>query len=266
MAKKMDFCEVYSYRDNLIHGEEIIINHTILFCKDRADISALTTLPIENLYTMRDESAAKEQEIFEKLCQSVTAWEEQAAQTLLINKSIEYVNVKPVEQTYNQWIQDGDSHCISNAVYKMYYRIYEHTVYDRATQEHTIKVWYLDWSVTLNVPESETYVRLAGQDRKYFTAKSKMEKYLDGRIKAYAHLFTEISPPVPQEYTHVFTVNGKLLPGYTSAKEPTPFDHVNDKLLPGYISAKELAPSNLFTASSETSANITSLSNADGGS
>ena len=27
-----------------------------------------------------------------------------------------------------------------------------------------------------------------------------MEKYLNGRIKAYDRLFTEISPPIPQEY------------------------------------------------------------------
>jgi hypothetical protein len=34
-------------------------------------------------------------------------------------------------------------------------------------------------------------------------------------IKAYSHLFTEISPPVPKEYADCFSVNGKLLPGYT---------------------------------------------------
>ena len=41
-----------------------------------------------------------------------------------------------------------------------------------------------------------------------------MEKYLNGRIKAYAHLFTEVSPPVPPEYADHFKVNGLLLPGY----------------------------------------------------
>lgn len=42
-----------------------------------------------------------------------------------------------------------------------------------------------------------------------------MEKYLQGRIAAYAHLFTEISPPIPKEYQKHFCVNGVLLPGYT---------------------------------------------------
>lgn len=42
-----------------------------------------------------------------------------------------------------------------------------------------------------------------------------MEKYLQGRIKAYSHLFTEISPPIPEDARRRFCVNGVLLPGYT---------------------------------------------------
>ena len=42
-----------------------------------------------------------------------------------------------------------------------------------------------------------------------------MEKYLQGRINAYIHLFKEISPPIPAEHEKRFCVNGVLLPGYT---------------------------------------------------
>ena len=50
-----------------------------------------------------------------------------------------------------------------------------------------------------------------------------MQKYLDGRIKAYSHLFTEISPPVPKEYADGFRVNNQILPGYTiEGEEPKP--------------------------------------------
>lgn len=46
-------------------------------------------------------------------------------------------------------------------------------------------------------------------------------KYLEGRKKAYSHLFTEISPPVPEQYKDHFTVHGALLPGYTvEGQEP----------------------------------------------
>ena len=46
--------------------------------------------------------------------------------------------------------------------------------------------------------------KIAGQDRKVFSDKAAMEKYLNGRIKAYDRLFTEISPPIPQEYAESF--------------------------------------------------------------
>ena len=49
-----------------------------------------------------------------------------------------------------------------------------------------------------------------------------MEKYLNGRIKAYDRLFTEISPPIPQEYADYFKVNGMLMPDYTIEGEEPP--------------------------------------------
>lgn len=58
-----------------------------------------------------------------------------------------------------------------------------------------------------------------------------MDKYLQGRINTYAHLFTEISPPVPKGEEKRFSVNGILLPGYTvEVLEPTP-QEVADSLL-----------------------------------
>ena len=41
-----------------------------------------------------------------------------------------------------------------------------------------------------------------------------MEKYLNGRIKAYDNYFTEIFPPIPTKYLANFTYAGQLLPGY----------------------------------------------------
>lgn len=64
--------------------------------------------------------------------------------------------------------------------------------------------------------------KIAGQDRKVFTDKAAMEKYLNGRIKAYDRLFTEISPPIPQEYADYFKVNGMLMPDYTIEGEEPP--------------------------------------------
>ena len=58
-------------------------------------------------------------------------------------------------------------------------------------------------------------MKIAGQDRKVFADRAAMEKYLAGRQKAYANLFTEVSPQIPKQYAECFKVNGVLLPGYT---------------------------------------------------
>ena len=106
-------------------------------------------------------------------------------------------------------------------VYKMTYRIYEQTHYDRTKQKTVIDAWYLSWYLHYNTVRNPTPDltgdgwQIAGQRDKRFTEKADMERYLQGRIKAYAHLFTEISPPIPKGQEGRFSVNGILLPGYT---------------------------------------------------
>ena len=58
---------------------------------------------------------------------------------------------------------------------------------------------------------------IAEQERS-FKDKAEAEKYIQGRIKAYSHLFTEISPPIPKEYEKSFMVHEHLLPGYVTEK------------------------------------------------
>ena len=63
--------------------------------------------------------------------------------------------------------------------------------------------------------------KIAGQDRKVFANREELDRYLNGRIKAHDHYFTEISPAIPKEYADCFKVNGCLLPGYTiEGEEP----------------------------------------------
>ena len=97
----------------------------------------------------------------------------------------------------------------------MDYNIYERTLYDKAAQKSVPHRWELTWTVRTNSPAGHQQAKIAGQHSKVFSDKAAMEKYLNGRIKAYSHLFTEISPPIPQEYAEHFKVNGQLLPGYT---------------------------------------------------
>ena len=121
-----------------------------------------------------------------------------------------------MKHTANKWQdEDNDRHTISNRVYKMSYHVYENTRYDKAAQKSIPYSYTLSWNIYTNSPHGYGQAKIAGQDRKVFADRAAMEKYLNGRIKAYEKLFTEISPAIPPEYAEQFRVNGQLLPGYT---------------------------------------------------
>ena len=203
-------------RDHLDAADRMRIERGIYFESGKADISALTALPLAALIRQREESAAAEQAIFEALKQQAAAWEAQAGNTLTFDKAIEYARTPAVTHTENQWQADeNNNHTISNSVYQMRYHIYENTHYDREQGKSIPYSYTLTWGVHTNSPDRYGQAKIAGQDRKVFADKAAMEKYLNGRIKAYQHLFTEISPTIPQEYADHFKVNGQLLPGYT---------------------------------------------------
>ena len=208
--------------DKLETAETMRIERRIYFEAKDGDIAPYVSLPLEQLHAMREESAAAEQAIFNDLSTRAAAWEQQAGKTLLLDKAIEYTRTTVVQHTSNEW-QKGeyDRYTRSNRVYQMNYHIYENTRYDKEAQQSIPYSWTLTWSVRTNSP-SRTQAKIAGQDRKVFTDKAAMEKYLNGRIKAYDRLFTEISPPIPQEYADYFKVNGMLMPDYTIEGEEPP--------------------------------------------
>ena len=94
----------------------------------------------------------------------------------------------------------------------------------RETKQSVPVAWYVTWDVYVNSPKQGYGEKIAGQNQKRYTDKAAAEKYLEGRKKAYSHLFTEISPQIPKQYEHHFTVYGALLPGYrfqNAARERT---------------------------------------------
>ena len=202
--------------DSLEASHKMKIDRTVYFDTAAEDIAPLTALPLTELQQMRQESTDAEQTIYEALREQAKTWEEQAGRSALLSKAIEYVMTPPVKHTSNEWEKtDYDWHTRSNAVYQMTYHIYENTRYDREQQKSVPYSWSLTWSVRTNGPDNGRNVRIAGQERKTYSDKAAMEKYLAGRIKAYDHLFTEITPVIPKEYAQQFKVNGQLLPGYT---------------------------------------------------
>ena len=160
--------------------------------------------------------------MFDRLKEQAAAWEEQAGRTLFLDKALEYARTLPVTHTANQWeAPDEYRHIRSNMVYQMDYSISENTRYDSAAQKSVPYSWTLRWSLRTNAPGSYRQAKIAGQDRKVFASREELDKYLNGRIKAHDHYFTEISPAIPKEYADCFKVNGCLLPGYTiEGEEP----------------------------------------------
>ena len=208
--------------DDLEPASTMRIERRIYFESGKADLSEMVKLPLAELLSLRAESAAAEQEVFDRLKEQATAWEEQAGRTLFLDKALEYARTLPVTHTANQWeAPDEYRHIRSNMVYQMDYSISENTRYDSAAQKSVPYSWTLRWSLRTNAPGSYQQAKIAGQDRKVFSSREELDKYLNGRIKAHEHYFTEISPAIPKEYADYFKVNGCLLPGYTiEGEEP----------------------------------------------
>ena len=208
--------------DDLEPASTMRIERRIYFESGKADLSEAVKLPLAELLSLRAESAAAEQEVFDRLKEQAAAWEEQAGRTLFLDKALEYARTLPVTHTANQWeAPDEYRHIRSNMVYQMDYSISENTRYDSAAQKSVPYSWTLRWSLRTNAPGSYRQAKIAGQDRKVFASREELDKYLNGRIKAHEHYFTEISPVIPKEYADYFKVNGCLLPGYTiEGEEP----------------------------------------------
>ena len=208
--------------DDLEPASTMRIERRIYFESGKADLSEAVKLPLAELLSLRAESAAAEQEVFDRLKEQAAAWEEQAGRTLFLDKALEYARTLPVTHTANQWeAPDEYRHIRSNMVYQMSYSISENTRYDSAAQKSVPYSWTLRWGLYTNAPHGNPMEKIAGQERKVFASREELDKYLNGRIKAHDHYFTEISPAIPKEYADCFKVNGCLLPGYTvEGEEP----------------------------------------------
>jgi len=190
-------------------------------------ISDLVTLSLAELIRMEQESIEKEKAIFTRMKEIGGEWSQQAQETLAFRKAQAYLRTPPIKHTSNQLVdKDHNWHEISNTVYKLIWRIYENTRWDKKAEKSVTVSWELSWYLMYNTPNNPDFSgpgqHIAGQDRKRFGTQADMEKYLQGRLKAHAHLFTEISPPIPKDHIKRFCVNGVLLPGYTVEEPMTP--------------------------------------------
>ncbi len=202
-------------------GSELKISSYMSPSTSGLNISDLVSHPFSKLLEMEEASVQQEKDIYSQMCDMENQWIQQAKETIRIRQAKDYLEMPIPEHTSNHWVRDGDWHRISNMVYKMSWFSYERSPYrysGSGKRKHDT-IWCLTWSVTLNAlicpPFRYDTREIAGQRDKTFLERADMEKYLQGRIKAYAHLFTEISPPIPKDDENYFCVHGLLLPGYT---------------------------------------------------
>ena len=229
------FFSVNAWGDTLTTGETLKMVHTLWFSEYNASpfMALLTDKPTSELQEMLKSSEAAEKSIFDRLKAAVSEWEAQAAQTLLLEKVLEYVRTPEVSHTSNEWKQiQGGAWEISNLVYQMRYQFVP------VPQSKAVRV---TWGLVYNTPQQPGNPRyanswgdsrfIARQDKKPYDSAEAAQRYIQGRFNLYAHLFTELSPPVPNDCKRMFMVNGHLLPGYTLAPpERTKEQTVNDLL------------------------------------
>ena len=208
--------------DFLEEGEKLRLEHDLRFQPNDKILLPLVNASYFELYELRALAVSGEKKVFEQLKELAEVWEQKAALTMLIDRALSYKRVPQVEHTSNQWQQSHyrDTEIVSNMVYKMSVSLHEDNHYDNDTGQFVSDAWIVTWGVSLNTPDEYRTKKIAGQDRKRFSDKDAALKYIDGRKKAYAHLFTEISPPIPERYADRFSKNGLLLPGYVVEGKP----------------------------------------------
>lgn len=242
MSEKPFYHEYSFYGDAVKPGDRIKIERNIEYNEYADALAPYVAKGVAALEQERKVSVAKEQEIFARLEAGSQEWAKQAAQTLIIDKALDYLNVPTIPHTSNQWTVDKrGQHEISNMVYKMFYTIEPDIVYSPGYPD----LWIVTWGVSLNIQDrvaKRVGPRwIAEQKKKKCEGQAAAEKYVQGRIAAYAHLFTELSPPVPEDKVWLFRINGHLLPGYTIAPhEPTP-----DELL-AFVNEQDISGAEIF--------------------
>lgn len=215
MPEKNKNYEVYTFGDSLTHGRSFKIEHDIV-CEN-TEIPFLIAKGEETLQAIRQSSVQDENKAYEIVLAAVKQWEQQAVLTQAVDRALAYLHTPEVTHTGNKWQKSNSYRAdkeISNRVYRMSCSVLEDTKYDRNTEQKIPVAWYVTWEVEINSPKKGFGCKIAGQTDKRYTDKAAAIKYLEGRKKAYSHLFAEISPPIPQKYEQHFMVNDVLLPGY----------------------------------------------------
>ena len=212
------FYEISSSGTLLREGAYLDIQRSLVYRGERADFTPFLNVPLKELEKQLKASKAEEQKIYDQLKEAAGAWDEHGAQTLLLEKAIEYLKVPEVKHTSNEWKQQEDgSWEISNLVYKMTFSIVKFG-----------DEWKLAWELSYTAPGLSVghweYTRSPRQrieyegSKKYKTLEG-AQKYIQNKFDQYADHFEILSPHIPKEAKPLFSVNGQLLQGYAVMRQ-----------------------------------------------
>lgn len=220
MSDQDSFYFLNAFQDGVKPGESLTIQHKLSFHDWDAEehMAPLVGLSAAELESRKTGSITLEKEVYAKLKKLVEEWDKQAAQTMLLERALEYVRTPEVEHTGNEWKEvKKDVWEISNRTYKMRYDI---------SYIEEANVYTVSWGIVYNAPKQPESQRtnywgesryVARQDNKKYPSMEAAQRYIQGRFDLYCHLFRELSPPVPHECKRMFSINGHLAAGYTLA-------------------------------------------------
>lgn len=220
-AQKWPFCEQSYSPNDLQHGRSMTVGRSWRYLGEKADFKPFLNVPIKELEQRLKNSQAEEKKVFEAVKKAAEAWDEHGAQTLLLQKAIEYLKVPVVTHTSNEWKKQKDgSWEISNLVYKMTFSIV------KLGDERK-----LSWEIRYTAPgqyqeqrysyyDSGPKKRIDHESSKKYKTLDGAQKYMQLKFDQYSGYFKELSPPVPAEAKDLFCVNGQLLQGYKLARRP----------------------------------------------
>lgn len=220
MEERDLFYSALGHYDNKVeHGKSILIRRELeykTYITEPPEMQPLIGMTQAELKVKRAECVIRENKVWDKIKGLELEWEKCAARTLLVDRAMEYIRTPEVEHTNNEWQRREDGVWqISNRVYRMAYQIKE----DRTNAAP----WLCIWGIRINPPKRPETERLpyvgspevVEVKKKRFNAEADAQNYIQGRFNVYAHLFREVTPPVPYEFRRHFMINGCLLPDYT---------------------------------------------------
>ena len=213
MARK-SFYETDSSTGYLREGFFLEVKRQLTYHGEHADFTPFLNVPIKDLTQQLKDSKAQERKVLEELKKAAKAWDAYGARTMLLQKTIEYLQTPEVGHTANEWRQRKDgSWEISNLVYKMTFAIAEagserKLTWDLSYTAPGLSQGYWDYTRT---PRE----RIEHEGGKKYKTMAGAQKYIQSKFDQYADCFASLSPPIPMEAKELFCVNGQLLQGYS---------------------------------------------------